>query len=579
MSHRSSTKSPLQSLLAVPAVPNWLREYRLADLPSDVIAGLVVGVLVIPQSLGYAVLAGLPPEYGLYAAIVPVLVYAWVGSSNVQAVGPVAITAIMTASSLSPYADQGMAVYVSMASLQAVLVGAMLYLAGRLKLGWITQFISRGVSSGFVSGAAVLIFVSQIKYVTGIDFGGNSVFDYLKNLYANREQLHEITTLLGLTGLGLLLLNRYGKAWLWQSWLSKTNAMWLERLFPLLLVAVFVLVSHWLSLGEQGVRVIGDLPSGLPTFALPYVPTAEQLLQLLPGAGLMALIAFVSSHSVASHYARVRRERFDASLELKGLGLANLVGGLFQSFAIAGGFSRTAINADSGAKSPVASVVTVAVMVAALLFLGSVLSPLPYALLGATIMASIIGLIDWQTFAKAWRVDRLDAMSFAVTFVAVLVFGLNMGLVLGLLVSFASLIWQSSQPHIAIVGVLDGTEHFRNINRHDVRTFDNLLIMRIDESLFFGNSEAVQTHILNATESYPDATEVILIMSAVNHIDLTAQEMLIELNTALVRQDKRLHYAVIKGPVMDVIEHTDVIHKLSGKVYLSTIKAVKELKR
>lgn len=571
--------SSLLSLFSVSAVPVWLREYQLANLPSDVIAGLVVGILVIPQSLGYAALAGLPPEYGLYAAIVPVLVYAWAGASMVQAVGPVAIAAIMTASSLAPYADRGVAVYVSMASLQAVLVGVMLCLAGWLKLGWITQFISRGVASGFISGAAVLIFISQLKYVTGVPFSGNTLLSYLHGFIGHIHQLHGLTTLLGAVGFVLLLLNRHAKGWLWGFWLNQADAKWAERLFPLGLVVVFIGLSHLFGWGNQGVKVIGIIPSGLPHWSLPAMPKVDELMTLLPNVGLMALIIFVSSHSVASHYARLRRERFDASLELKGLGLANLVGGFFQSFAIAGGVSRTAINVDSGAKSPIASVVTVGVMVSALLVLGPLMSPLPYALLGATIMSSVIGLIDWRTFIHAWRVDRLDAISFSVTFVAVLVFGLNMGLVLGLLASFASLIWQSSQPHIAIVGVLEGTEHFRNINRHDVQTFDNLLIMRIDESLFFGNSESVQMQLFSAIKTKPQASEIIIIMSAVNHIDLTAQEMLIELNHALVSQNKRLHYAVIKGPVMDVIEHTDVIKQLSGKVYLSTIKAVQELKK
>ena len=291
----------------------------------------------------------------------------------------------------------------------------------------------------------------------------------------------------------------------------------------------------------------------------------------------MALIAFVSSSSVASTYARLRGETFDANRELTGLGLANLAGGLFQSFAVAGGFSRTAINVDSGAKTPLASLVTVLVMVAALIAFSNALAPLPYALLGATIMASILGLIDIATFKSAWQRDRLDAASFAAAFVGVLIFGLNTGLVIGLMVSFASLIWQSSQPHVAIVGQLAGTGHFRNINRHDVMTFPNLLMLRIDESLFFGNSESVHRRVLQATKQYPEAHEIILIMAAVNHIDLTAQEMLIALNQELTANNKRLSFSFIKGPVMDIIGNTPLINDLSGQVYLSTMDAVDAL--
>ncbi|WP_201619195.1 SulP family inorganic anion transporter [Psychrobacter maritimus] len=564
--------------IAARLIPAWLRQYQLSALPTDVIAGLVVGVLVIPQSLGYAVLAGLPPVYGLYAAIVPVLVYAWIGSSNVQAVGPVAITAIMTASSLHPYANEGTQQYILMASLLSLMVGTMLWLAGRLKLGWIMQFISRGVSAGFISGAAVLIFVSQLKYLTGIPIAGNGLIGYLSSMQMYARQLHPLTLVIGVIAFTLLFANRYASKWVWRSWLSASYSKWAERLFPLILLALAIVLSMSLHWTTHGVATIGTIPQGLPTFTLPYVPDFHEALNLLPSAGLMALIIFVSSSSVASNYARLRGETFDANHELTGLGLANMAGGFFQSFTVAGGFSRTAMNADSGAKTPFASLVTILIMIAALIAFGNLLAPLPYALLGATIMASIVGLIDMATLKSAWQRDRLDAASFLAAFIGVLIFGLNTGLVIGLMVSFASLIWQSSKPHVAVVGQLAGTGHFRNINRHDVVTFSNLLMLRIDESLFFGNSESVHRRVIQATRQYPEAHEIILIMSAVNHIDLTGQEMLISLNQELLNQRKHLSFSFIKGPVMDIIENTPVITHLSGQVYLSTMDAVNALK-
>ena len=564
--------------IAARLIPAWLRHYRMSALPADIIAGLVVGVLVIPQSLGYAVLAGLPPVYGLYAAIVPVAVYAWLGSSNVQAVGPAAVTAIMTASALHPYADKGAEQYVLMAGLLALMLGAILWLAGQLKLGWIMQFISRGVSAGFISGAAVLIFISQLKYLTGIPIAGNGLIGYLSSMQMYASQLHPLTLVIGVIAFTLMVMNRYGSKWVWKSWLSSSYAKWAERLFPLILLGIAIVLSMGLHWTTNGVATIGSIPQGLPTFTLPYVPDFPEVLNLLPTAGLMALIAFVSSSSVASTYARLRGETFDANRELTGLGLANIAGGFFQSFPIAGGFSRTAINVDSGAKTPLASLVTVLVMIAALIAFGNLLAPLPYAILGATIMAAIIGLIDIATLKSAWQRDRLDAASFMAAFAGVLIFGLNTGLVIGLMVSFASLIWQSSQPHVAIVGQLAGTGHFRNINRHDVVTFNNLLMLRIDESLFFGNSESVHRRVIQATQQYPKAHEIILIMSAVNHIDFTGQEMLISLNQELLNQNKHLSFSFIKGPVMDIIEHTPVITKLSGQVYLSTMDAVNALK-
>lgn len=571
---QTSQNHPTNTHWTAKVIPDWVTSYDSARLPADIIAGIVVGILVIPQSLGYAVLTGLPPVIGLYASIVPVLIYAWVGSSNVQAIGPVAITAIMTASSLHGMAVEGSIEYIMLASLLALMVGLMLWTAGKLKLGWIMQFISRGVSSGFVSGAAVLIFVSQLKYLTNIAVSGNTLPGYASSLFTQLNTFHLPTFIVGSLAFILFMVNRYASKLVWQSWLAESKAKWAGRLFPLVVVTIAIVLSHFGHWSTLGIRVIGEVPSGLPMLSVPSFESFSQVAQLLPTAGLMALIVFVSSSSVATTYARIRGEKFDANKELQGLGLANIAGGFSQSFPVAGGFSRTAINADSGAKTPLASMITVLVMVAALLVLNELIAPLPYALLGAMIMSSIISLIDIDTFKTALKTDHLDALNLAATFIGVLAFGLNIGLVIGIIVSFAGLIWQSSQPHIAVVGRLLGTEHFRNVNRHDVITYDNLLIMRVDESLFFGNSESVYGQIKEAMIQHPKASELVLIMSSVNHIDLTAQEMLITLNRELLSVDKRLHYSFIKGPIMDVIEDTPVITELSGRVFLSTMQAI-----
>ncbi|WP_296404228.1 SulP family inorganic anion transporter [Psychrobacter sp.] len=558
-------------------IPDWITRYDTSVLPADIVAGLVVGILVIPQSLGYAVLAGLPPVYGIYASIIPVLVYAWIGSSNVQSLGAVAITAIMTASSLHDLAVEGSVQYIMLASLLALMMGGILWLAGKLKLGWIMQFISRGVSAGFVSGAAVLIFVSQVKYLTNIAVSGNTLPGYATTFIKHLDTFHLPTFIIGSVTFILFMLNRYAGQWLWQSWLAPSKAKWASRLFPLLVVIVAMVLSQMGGWSSRGIRVIGEIPSGLPMIIMPKFESVNQVATLLPTAALMALIVFVSSSSVSKTYARLRGEKFDANKELQGLGLANIAGGFSQSFPVAGGFSRTAINVDSGAKTPLASFISVLIMVATLLVLGDIIAPLPYALLGAMIMASIVSLIDVDTLKTALKTDRLDAHCFIATFIGVLIFGLNIGLVIGIIVSFAGLIWESSQPHIAVVGRLIGTEHFRNINRHDVITYDNLLIMRVDESLFFGNSESVYIHIKEALDQHPKAYELVLIMSSVNHIDLTAQEMLITLNRELTNSGKRLHYSFIKGPIMDVIESTPVITELSGRVFLSTMQAITQL--
>lgn len=570
-------------------LPDWLRHYTLVNLSQDVLAGLIVGILVIPQSLGYAVLSGLPPVYGLYSAIVPVLVYAWVGASSVNAVGPVAITAIMTAGALHRYSHLPASDYALLASLLALMVGIILWLASLFRLGWITQFISRGVSAGFVSGASILILLSQLKFITGIPIAGNSITDTLLSAWQYRQTLHLPTLMIGLVTFSMLWVNRYYlKNWLafFPSIFSANIVTIFTKILPLLVVILAIVLSvnfHW---SDMGVRVIASIPEGLPHWVVPFLPNAQtsedfhpltKAVEMLPSAGLMALVTFISSNSVASSFARIRQEKFDPNLELKGLGLANIVGAFFQSFAVVGGFSRTAVNVEAGAKSPLASILAVVVMAVVLLFFSQLLTPLPYAVLGANIMVAIVSLIDVVTLKSALKSDRLDATAFILTLISVLVFGLNIGLITGLMVSFAGLIWQSSHPHIAIVGQIGDTGHFRNIARHQVTQHPHLLIIRIDESLFYGNAGAVQQFIEKAFASHTQIKHVVLMLSAVNHVDLTAQEMLINLNQDLQKQGINLHFSEVKGPVMDVLEKTAVLRDLTGKVFLSTSEAVQEL--
>lgn len=570
-------KDTLRSVLAL---PTWLRTYSWTTVSQDLLAGIIVGILVIPQSLGYAVLSGLPPVYGLYSAIVPVLVYAWVGSSNVNAVGPVAITAIMTAQALQPYSELPPTHYAVMASFLALMTGAILWLASVFRLGWITQFISRGVTAGFISGASILILVGQIKYVTGVPISGNSLLENFQTFLYNRHQLHIPTLIVGAIAFSVLFINRYYlKNWLSPLFSAKKIDI-LTRLLPLIVLAVGIVASRLGHFAEQGIRTVANVPNGLPHFVLPFYQISPvELINLLPAAGLMALIAFVSSNSVASSMARKRGEPYLANTELKGLGLANIAGAFFQSFTIVGGFSRTAVNVDAGARTPLASVLSVVVMAIVLLFFSKTLEPLPYAILGATIMSAIISMVDVQTLKQALRYDKLDALAFGVALAGVLLFGLNVGLVAGLFASFAGLIWQSSHPHMAIVGQMGDSGHFRNINRHQVTQFDDLLIIRIDESLFYGNAQSVLHFIEQATQSYPLSKNLVLMLSAVNHIDLTAQDMLINLNQNLANRQIVLHFSEIKGPVMDVLEKTDVIKKLSGQVFLSTQQAVNALEK
>lgn len=561
----------LQNLL-----PSWVLQFIHAPRTAipEVYAGLMMAVLVIPQSLGYAALAGLPPIMGLYAAITPVMVYAYLGSSSVSSIGPVAITAIMTASALSDYAT-GSLQYISLAITLAFMVGMILWLGSLVRLGWIMQFVSRGVAAGFISGSAVLIIISQFKNLLGVNINTDSLISLIASSYHNTQPVHIPTMVMGLVALVLLIISRYGERWAW-GWLPKHLASFGNRIFVIALVIFSIYLSAYHQLGELGVRVLDAPPTGLAPPKLPILGI-NTLIQLLPSALLIALIAFISSSTIAQHHARVRGEPYDANKEMTGLGFANITSGLFGGFTVAGGISRTSLNLSVGASSPLSSIICATGILLILLFFGQYLAGLPYAILAAVIISSVISMIDTKTLVSAWHHDRTDALCFVLTFGAAIIFGLNVGLVVGLLASFAMMVYRTHQVHIAVVGRVGDSEHFRNIERHTVTTFSGLLLLRIDESLYFGNAQTVHTQL---TRLAADTTmaDIVLIMTAVNHVDLAAQEMLSDFNQECITAGKRLHFAEIKGPVMDVLRHSDVLQQLSGEVFLSANQAVASLK-
>lgn len=557
-------------------IPHWFK--RLQQHPhlitNDLTAGLMMAVLVIPQSLGYAALAGLPPIMGLYASIVPTLVYAYLGASSVSAVGPVAVTAIMTAGALSDYAT-GSLQYITLSIILAMMVGVILALASILRLGWIMQFVSRGVSSGFVSAAAVLIIISQIKNLTGLPLVGGSLIDIAGNLSGSSFELKPHTALLGIGTLLILLANRYVKS-LW-AWLSKSQADFAKRVVVIILTAASIILANQFDWHALDIRLLEPLPTGFPELKIPAMSLGV-LLDLLPSALLIALIAFISSSAVSSNYARVHGESFDNNKELLGLGFANIASSISGSFAVTGGISRTSLNIGLGAKTPFASVVCAVGILLILVFFGKYLTGLPYAVLSAVIISSVISMVDTDTLKSAIKHDKADAICMVICFVVAIVFGLNVGLIVGLLVSFAFMIYRSHRVNVAIIGQIGDSGHFRDTARHKTTTFDNLLMLRIDESLYFGNATSIHDTLRKRYHDHPNAREVILIMTAVNHIDLTAQEMLISFNQEILSHGKRLHLAEIKGGTMDILKDSDLLKQLSGEVFLSTKQAVDKLK-
>lgn len=560
---------------ALRGLPAWLRCYDKQNLQSDVVAGLLMGLLVIPQSLGYASLAGLPPIAGLYASIVPTLVYAYLGASPIQAVGPVAVTAIMTAAALSPFKDT--ADYISLSLLLALMVGVVLTAASFLKLGFIMQFISRGVSAGFISAAAILIILSQLKNLIGAPIEGGSFVDILSNFYRTTSShfFHAPTALVGISTLIILLINRQFGSWLYQSLPTKWQTL-APRLFILMVAVLSIWLVRQLHLGEH-IRTVTALPQSLSRLTVPSFEWAI-MVQLLPSALLIAFIAFVSTAAISHRHATAHHYPYDANKELFGLGCANIASSLFGGFVVAGGISRTSLNLSLGARTPLAGIFCALTILLILLFLSDFLTGLPYAVLAAIIITSVITMIDIKTLRACMDFGAADFVPYLTAFFGVLIFGLNAGLLAALLVSFGFVIYQSHKVHIAVVGQVGDSEHFRNIERHSVRTFENLLLIRIDESLYFVNSDVVKARIDAHIANHPSARHIVLIMAAVNHIDMSASQMLIVLNQELMSANKCLHYSEIKGPVMDLIAPTPVITDLSGQVFLSTIHATNHLK-
>jgi sulfate permease, SulP family len=551
-------------------LPPWIGQYRRGLLPGDLAAAVVVAALLVPQGMAYAALAGLPPQVGLYASVLPAVAYALAGSSMVLAVGPVAIIALLTASAVSGVAAPGSAEYVGAAAALALLSGTLLLVFGWLKLGALAHLLSHPVVSGFISGAALLIVIGQIPVLLGLSAPQGQAIEMLFRLMGRLGDAHPQTAAIGAGALLALLATRHVvPSALRRLGTSEGVARTAGRLGPIIVVAAASALVAVVGAEEQGVRVIGALPAGLPPVALPAFDWPIVMALLLP-AVIISVIGFVESVSIAGALARTRSQRIDADAELRGLGLANLAAGVTAGMPVTGGFARTAVNADAGAHSPLAGVFTAMLISFVLVFAASLFATLPVTVLAAIIIVSVIPLIDLATLRAAWRYDRADSIALLGTALGVVLFGVEAGVLAGVALSLASLVWRSSRPHIALVGQVPGTEHFRNVLRHQVRTRPGLVMLRVDENLFFGNVDAVADHVQETVRLHPDTRAVVLIMSSVSHIDTTALEVLGALNALLRDADITLHFAELKGPVLDRLERSDLLARLTGSVYLST---------
>ena len=555
-------------------LPGWLKTYQSQFIAGDITAGLIVTVMLIPQSLAYAMLAGLPPEIGLYASLLPMVAYALFGSSMTLAVGPVAVSSLMTASALMPLASQGSAEYVSLSILLALLSGVMLLAAGFLRLGFLAWFLSHPVISGFISGSAILIAIGQLKYLLGLQFSSSGVISSLKNLAQHLHETNTTTALLGLSAVVFLLFARnYLGPLLKQLGISAKSSDLITKLAPMAVVIVSTAFVAIYGLDQTDkVSIVGRVPGGLPSIALPSIQW-DQIHTLWLPALLISLVGFVESVSVGQSLALKRGQRINPNSELVGIGAANVASALSGGFPVTGGFARSVVNFSAGAQTPAAGIVSAVLMAIVIAGLTDWFYYLPQAVLSATIIVAVIGLIDTHTLKEAWHYDKADAIALLLTFTGVIIFGVEEGIVIGVAMSLAVLVWRSSHPHMALVGRVPGTEHFRNVERHQVDVFPGLIALRIDESIYFANSQLIAEKIEGLLSENPTTNCVLLILSAVNQLDTTALGMLTELEKTLAARNITLQFAEVKGPVQDRLQQTELGERMRNKIFLSTHQA------
>ncbi|MCK0097365.1 sulfate permease [Yoonia sp. F2084L] len=561
------------TLLRYVPILTWARDYDRAAFGNDMIAALIVTIMLIPQSLAYALLAGLPPEAGLYASIVPIMLYTVFGTSRALAVGPVAVVSLMTAAALGNIVEQGTAGYAVAALSLAGLSGAMLLGLGLLRLGFLANFLSHPVISGFITASGLIIAASQLKHVFGIEAEGHNLLELTLSLVAHLPELNLPTAIIGISATAFLFWVRKGlKPTLRAIGVGAKAADVATKAGPVAaVVATTVVVWYW-GLAGHGVQIVGTVPQSLPPFTLPsFSPVLLQ--QLLLPAFLISVIGFVESISVAQTLAAKKRQRVDPNQELIGLGAANLGAAFTGGFPVTGGFSRSVVNFDAGAQTPAAGAFTAIGLAIAAVGLTPLIYFLPKATLAATIIVAVLSLVDFSILRRSWAYARADFMAVLVTILVTLSVGVEAGVSAGVILSILVHLYVSSRPHIAEVGLVPGTEHFRNIHRHKVQTDPRILTLRLDESLYFANARFLEDVILARLAHDELIEHVILQCSAINEIDLSALETLEAINNRLREMDVKLHLSEVKGPVMDRLQHGHFLDDLSGEVFLTQYEA------
>jgi sulfate permease, SulP family len=523
------------------------------------VAGLTVAVMLIPQGMAYAGLAGMPPVTGLYAAIVGIVAYAVFGTSGSLAVGPVAITSLLTLSGLQAVVSPDDPAYPATAALLAVAVGAVLLAAGVLRLGFLVNFLSHPVISGFTSAAAITIALSQIKDLIGVEIGRpDGVIATIRALAEEVSAANPWTVTIAVAAVVVLAAGK----------------KFAPRAPIALVILAAATVLTWVaSLTDKGVAVLGQVPTGFPSPSLPDLDSGL-LGDLAPVALTIAVVAYAEGVSVAKAIARRTRERVDANQELIATGAANTAAGVFGGFPVAGGFSRTAVNHQAGARTPLASLVTAVVLLAAVLWLTPALYHLPKAVLAAVVVVAVVGLVDIGDAVETFRTRRSDFVALAVTFFATLLIGIEPGLAIGLVFSLALFIYRSSNPHTTELGRVRGSDEFRNVDRWPTRRSDRVALLRVDGPLFFANTKALEDRVSRLVAERPEVDAVVIDASAIGDLDASGAHLLAELDRDLEASGVTLHLATVRGPVRDVMHRAGLWDEMGSRIHPSVAAAV-----
>ena len=551
----------------------WGRGYGGVTLTNDLVAAAIVTIMLIPQSLAYAMLAGLPPEIGLYASILPIIAYALFGTSRALAVGPVAVISLMTLTAASAVAAPGSAEFIAATLVLALLSGLILIVMGVLRLGFLANLLSHPVVSGFITASGIIIATSQLKSLLGIKASGEALPELVTTLIENAKDTNPYTLAIGVIATGFLFWVRKGlKPMLVGFGLAARPADLVAKAGPIVAVALSILAVIAFDLEAKGVKVVGDIPQSLPPFTVPLFD-ADLWQRLAVPALLLSIIGFVESVSVAQTLAAKKRQRIVPDQELIGLGAANVAAAFSGGYPVTGGFARSVVNFDAGAETPAAGAFTAVGILLAALFLTPLLASLPIATLAGTIIVAVLSLVDFKTPRAIWHYSKADFAAMAATIAVTLLIGVEPGVMAGVGLSLALFLWRASRPHAAIVGRVPETEHFRNVKRHKVFTDPRILTIRIDESLTYLNARWLEEFVLEEIAAHPKLKHLILMASAVNAIDASALESIEAINHRMADAGVCLHLSEVKGPVMDALERGHFLHDLTGQVWLSQHEA------